>query len=134
MSAIFLVVAAAFLGPIVAYVAARLLAPALAAVSPVGGFLASAHLGAETRRFSSASTPLVLTIALTCTLFFSTTTIEHATTQQRLAGLTGQLAITSAGPGLPAGCRASRHARHAWSPLGGRADLHHARPKPRHPR
>jgi putative ABC transport system permease protein len=110
MSAIFLVVAAAFLGPIVAYVAARLLAPALAVVSPVGGFLASANLGADTRRFSSASTPLVLTIALTCTLFFSTTTIEHATSQQQLAGLTGQLAITSAGPGLPAAALADTRA------------------------
>jgi putative ABC transport system permease protein len=110
ISAIFLVVAAAFLGPVVAYIAARLLAPALAVVSPVGGFLASANLGAETRRFSSASTPLVLTIALTCTLFFSTTTIDHATTQQRLAGLTGQLAITSAGPGLPVAALADTRA------------------------
>jgi putative ABC transport system permease protein len=85
----------------VAYVAARLLAPPLAALSPVGGFLASANLGAGTRRFSSASTPLVLTVALSCTLLFSTTTIEHATTQERRAALTGQLAVTSAGPGLP---------------------------------
>jgi putative ABC transport system permease protein len=102
LSAIFLVVAAAFLGPIVPYLVARLLAPPLAALSPVGGFLASANLGAATRRFSSASTPLVLTVALSCTLFFSTTTIDHATTQQRQAALTGQLAVTSAGPGLPA--------------------------------
>ena len=57
MTAIFLVVAVGFLGPIVAYVVARLLAPPLAALSPVGGFLASANLGAATRRFSSASTP-----------------------------------------------------------------------------
>ena len=102
LNAIFLVVAAAFLGPIVPYVVARLLGPPLGALSPVGGFLASANLGAATRRFSSASTPLVLTVALSCTLFFSSTTIDHATTQQRQAGLTGQLAITSAGPGLPA--------------------------------
>jgi len=110
MSAIFLVVAAAFFGPVVAYAAARLLAPALTALSPVGGFLASANLGTATRRFSSASTPLVLTIALTCTLFFSTTTIDHATTQQERAGLTGQLAITSAGPGLPAAALADTRA------------------------
>jgi putative ABC transport system permease protein len=43
----------------------------------------------------------VLTVALSCTLYFSTTTIEHAITQQRHAALTGQLAITDAGPGLP---------------------------------
>jgi putative ABC transport system permease protein len=110
LSAIFLVVAAAFLGPIVPYLVARLLAPPLGALSPVGGFLASANLGAATRRFSSASTPLVLTIALSCTLFFSTTTIEHATTQQRQAALTGQLALTSAGPGLPAAALADTRA------------------------
>jgi putative ABC transport system permease protein len=110
LNAIFLVVAAAFLGPIVPYVVARLLAPPLGALSPVGGFLASANLGAATRRFSSATTPLVLTVALSCTLFFSTTTIDHATTQQRQAALTGQLAITSAGPGLPAAALADTRA------------------------
>jgi putative ABC transport system permease protein len=102
LNAVFLVVAAAFFGPVVAYAVARLLAPAIAALSPVGGFLASANLGAATRRFSSASTPLVLTVALSCTFLFSTTTIDHATTQQLDAALTGRLAITSAGPGLPA--------------------------------
>jgi putative ABC transport system permease protein len=102
MTAIFLVVAVGFLGPIAAHLVARLLAPALSALAPVGGFLASANLGAATRRFSSASTPLVLTVALSCTLLFSTTTFEHAIHQQRQAGLTGQLAITSAGPGVPA--------------------------------
>jgi putative ABC transport system permease protein len=102
LNAVFLVVAAAFFGPVVAYAVARLLAPAIAALSPVGGFLASANLGAATRRFSSASTPLVLTVALSCTFLFSTTTIDHATTQQLDAALKGQLAITSAGPGLPA--------------------------------
>jgi putative ABC transport system permease protein len=101
MTAIFLVVAVGFLGPVVAHVVARLLAPPLAALSPVGGFLASANLGTATRRFSSASTPLVLTVALSCTLYFSTTTIEHATSQERRAALRGQLAVTSAGPGLP---------------------------------
>src|SRR6201996_562941 len=102
MTAILLVVAVGFLGPIFAYVVARLLAPALAAISPVGGFLASANLRTATRRFSSATTPLVLTVAMSCTLLFSTTTIEHAITQQRHAGLTGQLALTTTtGPGLP---------------------------------
>jgi putative ABC transport system permease protein len=101
INAIFLVVAAAFFGPVVAYVVARLLAPALTAISPVGGFLASANLGAATRRFSSATTPLVLTVAISCTFLFGFTTTEHATTQQQSTALTGQLAITSAGPGLP---------------------------------
>ncbi|HET9975561.1 MAG TPA: hypothetical protein VFQ68_45555, partial [Streptosporangiaceae bacterium] len=93
INAVFLVVAAALFGPVVAYAVARLLAPALTALSPVGGFLAAANLGAATRRFSSASTPLVLTIALSCTFYFGFTTIEHATSQQQSAALTGQLAV-----------------------------------------
>ena len=100
MTALFLVVAVGFLGPIVARLAAGLLGPPLARLSPVGGFLASANLRTATRRFSSASTPLVLTVAMSCTLLFSTTTQDHAVTQQRQAGLTGELAITSTGPGL----------------------------------
>jgi hypothetical protein len=52
----------------------------------------------------------MLTIALTCTLFFSITTIDHATAQQRRAGLTGQLAITGAGPGVPAAALAETRA------------------------
>src|SRR6185437_15047235 len=102
MTAICLVVAVGFLGPIVARLAGRVIGPPLAAISPVGGFLASANLGTAKRLFSSATTPIVLTVALSCTLLFSTTTIDHAIAQQKQAGLTGQLALTSSGAGLPA--------------------------------
>jgi putative ABC transport system permease protein len=102
MTAIMLVVALGFLGPVVVYLAARLVTPVVAALFPVGGFLASANLGAATRRFSSAVTPIALTVAMCCTLYFSSTTLDHATTQQRQAGLGGDIAVTSAGPGLPA--------------------------------
>ncbi len=40
-----------------------MIGPALAAFSPVGSFLVAANLHTATRRFSSASTPLVLTSA-----------------------------------------------------------------------
>jgi putative ABC transport system permease protein len=100
MTALFLVVAVGCLGPIVARFAAAILGPPLAALAPVGGFLASANLRTATRRFSSASTPLVLTVAMSCTLLFSSTTTDHAVTQQREAGLGGELAITSSG-GVP---------------------------------
>jgi putative ABC transport system permease protein len=102
MTALFLVAAVGFLGPVVARLAAMVLGPPLARLSPVGGFLASANLRTATRRFSSASTPLMLTVGLSCTLLFSSTTIDHAVTQERHAGVTGELAITSTGPGLPA--------------------------------
>jgi putative ABC transport system permease protein len=101
MTALFLVAAVGFLGPVVARLAAGVLGPPLARLSPVGGFLASANLRTATRRFSSASTPLMLTVGLSCTLLFSSTTIDHAVTQERHAGVTGELAVTSSGPGLP---------------------------------
>jgi putative ABC transport system permease protein len=52
----------------------------------------------------------MLTVALSCTLLFSSTTIDHAVTQQRQAGLSGELAITSTGPGLPAAALADARA------------------------
>ena len=110
MTALFLVLAVGFLGPIVARAAAGVLGPPLARLSPVGGFLASANLRTATRRFSSASTPLVLTVAMSCTLLFSTTTQDHAVSQQRQAGLLGELAVTSTGPGLPAAALADARA------------------------
>src|SRR4051812_41555640 len=100
MTALFLIAAAGCLGPLVARVAAGVLGPPLARIAPVGGFLASANLRTATRRFSSASTPLMLTVGMSCTLLFSSTTIDHAVTEQRHAGVTGELAIS--GPGLPA--------------------------------
>ena len=47
---------------------------------------------------------------MSCTLLFSATTIDHAVTQQRHAGLSGELAITSTGPGLPAATLADARA------------------------
>jgi putative ABC transport system permease protein len=38
---------------------------------------------------------------MSCTLLFSTTTIEHAVTAEQRAGLSSDLALTGAGPGLP---------------------------------
>jgi putative ABC transport system permease protein len=101
LNALFLVAAVGFLGPIVARVAAEMLRPVLTAISPVGGFLAATNLRAATRRFSSASTPLVLSVALSCTLLFSSTTIDHAVNAQRSAGLQEDLAVTGVSAGLP---------------------------------
>jgi putative ABC transport system permease protein len=110
MTALFLLAAVAFLGPVVARLAAGVLGPPLARLSPVGGFLAAANLRTATRRFSSASTPLMLTVGLSCTLLFSATTIDHAVTEERHAGVGGELAVTSSGPGLPAAALADARA------------------------
>ena len=110
MTALFLVVAVGCLGPLVARVASGILGPPLARLAPVGGFLASANLRTSTRRFSSATTPLMLTVAMSCTLLFSTTTQDHAVSQERHAGVSSDLAITSRGPGLPASALAETRA------------------------
>src|SRR5215210_5630391 len=110
MTALFLVVAVACLGPMVARLAAGVVGPPLARLAPVGGFLAASNLRTATRRFSSASTPLMLTVALSCTLLFSTTTTDHAVSQQRHAGLSADLAVASSGPGLPAATLADARA------------------------
>ncbi|MEA2442441.1 MAG: putative transport system permease protein [Thermoleophilaceae bacterium] len=102
LTALFLVAAVGFLGPIVTRIAAGILGPPIARLAPVGGFLASANLRTATRRFSSASTPLVLTVGMSCTLLFSATTTDHAVSHERRAGLSSDLAITNAGPGFPA--------------------------------
>ena len=102
MTALFLVTAAGFLGPIVARLAAGVVGPPLERISPIGGFLASANLRTASRRFSSASTPLMLTVAMSCTLLFSATTTDHAVTEQRDAAMTGELAITGPGGVAPA--------------------------------
>src|SRR3954452_10340368 len=101
MTAIMLVVAVGFLGPVVARLGAKIVGPAVGEIAPVGGFLASPNLASAPRRFSSASTPLVLSVAMSCTLLFSSTTIDHAVSTERHAGLSGELAVTSGGPGLP---------------------------------
>jgi putative ABC transport system permease protein len=100
MTAIFLVIAVGCLGPIVAKLAARVLQPLFGTVSPVGGFLAGANLATATRRFSSASTPLVLTIAMSCTLLFSATTLDHSISRQRHAGISANFALSNSGGGL----------------------------------
>src|SRR4051794_6379107 len=102
MTALFLVMAVGFLGPIVVRAAAAVIGSPLERISPVGGFLASSNLRSATRRFSSAITPLVLTVALSCTLLFSTTPQDPAVKEQRRAGLPAALAVKAAGPGLPA--------------------------------
>ena len=72
-----------------------------AAISLVGGVVASANLAAATRRFSSVRTPLILTVAMSCTLLFSTTTFDHVVKTQRDAGMSQDLVVSSNGPGLP---------------------------------
>lgn len=89
-----LVLAAAFLGPLIARASALLPGALIARAAPVGGFLAVANLRTAARRFSSAMTPLVLTVAMAFSLLFVNTTQDHATSAQTRAALRGDLAVT----------------------------------------
>jgi putative ABC transport system permease protein len=93
-----LVLAAAFLGPLIARASALLPGALIARAAPVGGFLAVASLRTAARRFSSATTPLVLTVAMAFSLLFVNTTQDHATSRQTRAALRGDLAVTGDGP------------------------------------
>ncbi len=79
--------------------------------------------------FVVASTLLVLTVALSCTPFLQQ---HHHRPRHHpaTAGGADRTARHHQRRAGPAGRRAGRHARHARSTLGGRADVHHARPEP----
>ena len=130
MTAIMLVLAVGFLGPIVARVGAKLVGPPLAALAPVGGFLASANLGAATR---------LLLVGQHAARALGRHELHPAVQQHdhRPCGHAG----AARGPvgrardhqqrSGAAGRGAVRCPRDARSPLGGGADVHDARPQPR---
>ena len=96
-----LVIAVALLGPLVAGIAASLAAAALGRSGNVSGFLAVSNMRTASRRFSSALTPIVLTVAISSTLVFSATTREHAGEKQERQRVTADLVLQSDGVGIP---------------------------------
>jgi putative ABC transport system permease protein len=95
------VLAVAFLGPLIARLAAYLLKPLIARSGGVGAYLAVSNLRASSRQFASAVTPLVLTVALSSTMVFLATTREHATAKQERERVVADLVLQSDGPGIP---------------------------------
>ncbi|WP_405152055.1 ABC transporter permease [Sphaerisporangium sp. NBC_01403] len=85
LTALVWTVAVALLGPIVARAAVAVLGVPLRA-SRVGGYLAAANLRAGSRRLASVITPLSLMVAMTCTILFVQTTMEHAAERQATSG------------------------------------------------
>jgi putative ABC transport system permease protein len=96
-----LVLAVAFLGPVVARIAALPVAAILGRTGRVSGALAASNVGTSPRRFASAMTPLVLTVALSCTMLFLTTTRDHATSKQADRRVVADLVLGSDGVGVP---------------------------------
>jgi putative ABC transport system permease protein len=96
-----LVVAVAFLSPVLARATGRITAAALARSRWMSGVLAASNLGTSPRRFASAMTPLVLTVALSSTMLFLASTRSHAATEQSSERVTADLVLHSDGVGIP---------------------------------
>ena len=96
-----LVLAVSFLGPVVARLVAMPTGAILRRTGRVSGSLAASNVRTSPRRFASAMTPLVLTVALSCTMLFLSTTREHATGVQADERVTADLVLGSDGVGVP---------------------------------
>src|SRR3954447_26104888 len=99
--ALVFVVVVACLGPLVARLAAVVPGRLVARVSPVGGFLATAASRTAPRRVASAMTPLVLTVAMGCTLLFSGTTQDAETGRQTSDRQVADLVVSAPAGGVP---------------------------------
>jgi putative ABC transport system permease protein len=105
-----LVVAAACLGPLAARVAAIVPGRLVARMSPVSGFLATAQTRTAPRRVASAMTPLVLSVAMACTLLFSGTTQATETANQAQDRQLADLVLSAPNGGVPeAAVNQARH-------------------------
>ncbi|MDP9135569.1 MAG: FtsX-like permease family protein, partial [Actinomycetota bacterium] len=67
----------------------------VARISPVSGFLATAATRTAPRRVASAMTPLVLSVAMGCTLLFSGTTQDAETADQARERQLADLVVTA---------------------------------------
>lgn len=96
-----LIVATAFLGPLLARYGSRVLGGAAQAVAPVTGRLARHGSAAAALRAGSIITPVALAVAFAGTQLFAQTTLVHATTEQAAAADRADQVVVSSGPGLP---------------------------------
>ncbi|WP_187144887.1 FtsX-like permease family protein [Streptomyces sp. So13.3] len=100
LTVVVLAVAVSLLGPLLARIAAAVLAVPLRA-SRIGGHLAAANVRTNSKRLSAAVTPLALLVGMTCTVIFVQTTMGHAAQQQASAGNRAQWVLGAAAPGVP---------------------------------
>jgi putative ABC transport system permease protein len=98
-----LVLATTFLGPVIVRMLASVAALVLGRrAGSVGAFLAVSNMRSSAARFSSAITPLVLTVAISSTLLFTGTTRDHATAKQERARVVADLVLQSDAGVIPA--------------------------------
>lgn len=94
MSVIALVISVALLGPRLVSVAIRLSGRLIRRGAPVGGYLAAANTAANSRRLTSAITPLVLAIAIASVQLFTGTTRMAVAADQARAGLVADVVMS----------------------------------------
>jgi putative ABC transport system permease protein len=97
VAAFALVLAAALLGPILA----RLAAGVLGSKGSTAAFLGISNVGSSSRRFASAMSPLVLSVAMSCLLLFVATTRDHAASEQGRGAVSAEFIMRSEGAGIP---------------------------------
>src|SRR6185437_12566222 len=127
-----LVVAVAFLAPVLIRLAAAVAGPLLRAFGAPGR-LAAATTGASTCRLAAVLSGLVLAVGLGGSLWFVPASQQHVAAAQTRAGLLADHVVTGPAPGLPPGVAAAVRAtpgvsaatglvrrRHAGGPARGR--------------
>ncbi|GAA3984178.1 FtsX-like permease family protein [Actinomadura viridis] len=97
-----LIVATAFLSPVIARGGVRVLGGPARRLDPVAGRLAAHAAGAATLRAGSVLTPVALAVAFAGTQLFVHSTVVGATDEQARAATRADQVVVSAGPGLPA--------------------------------
>ena len=102
VSAFLLILATSLLGPIVVRLATGIAGRAPGRATGEQWFLALANVRTSPRRFASATTPLVLCVAMSCLLLFLATTRQHATSEQAGSRVIADLVVQSGGIGIPA--------------------------------
>ncbi|MGW4034179.1 FtsX-like permease family protein [Streptomyces sp. NPDC004838] len=98
---LFLIWAAALLGPWIARVGIRTLAGPLRALFPVPGRLATDTATASAVRLASVITPIALALSFGAGQLFVQSTLVEATRAQAAAGLRADQVLTADGPGVP---------------------------------
>lgn len=94
-------IAVGLLGPLLSRVVLAIVGPALTGLSRVSGFLAMANGRSDARRMASVFTPIVLCVAIACTLVFLQTTQAHVADEQGRDRVVADH-ILRGDPGLPA--------------------------------
>ncbi|BBA97441.1 putative ABC transporter permease [Actinacidiphila reveromycinica] len=92
----------AFLGPVVAWLAAAVLGMPLRASGSVPGMLAAANTRTAARRLAAAITPIALVTAFCGTLLCMQGSLTHASSRQLRQAVVADQVVGSGGAGLPA--------------------------------